>query len=106
VRRACVVCGAVAIEGSKICGRQACRDARSRQRKGKRISWRPHERAAREAMATNLFCYFCGEPDDRPDDPFERHHVVSRRDGGGNDPENYAPAHRSCNRGARAKEAV
>lgn len=98
-----MVCGGIAIKGSKICGRQACRDARSKRGRG---YGRPHRRASQRALEEALVCLYCGEPE-KPDDPFERAHVLAKADGGTNDPDNYAAAHESCNRreGAR-KEKV
>jgi len=57
---------------------------------------RAHRRNS-EHILTATRCAICGAPF-TPENPMERGHIVALEDGGTNDPSNYQPECRRCNR--------
>ena len=85
IRKACSICGRIALPGSNRCERH--------YRKPRSGSY---GRDAKRVRETAVVCHLCGQGP-RPDDPFVADHIIPRAYGGTDDPTNLAPAHRSCN---------
>ena len=86
-RRACSICGALAIPGTNRCAHHP---------KTQRRRDRAYTTAARNLVRHATHCAICGKPP-TPNDPLVADHRIPLAHGGTNTIDNLQPAHRSCN---------